>query len=193
MKILVVLCLTIVSVLAEKKIEVLVCLCDNKSQAIAKVDAVIGNGTDSAGNFYGGCSSDLSPYFKKSKKWKLIETKTSKGNPILVTLNFRHHTGKVTLVVSPYRGLKMRTCLEHFLLKTREAGKDELGTFISHNGMMDNIITIPKAAAGGEKAVFYRAMEEESYQGIGKSALKAKTFSRISTSFASVSRACRAS
>ena len=190
MKILVVLCLTIVSVLAEKKIEVLVCLCDNKSQAIAKVDAVIGNGTDSAGNFYGGCSSGLSPYFKK---WKLIETKTSKGNPILVTLNFRHHTGKVTLVVSPYRGLKMRTCLEHFLLKTREAEKDELGTFISHNGMMDNIITIPKAAAGGEKAVFYRAMEEESYQGIGKSALKAKTFSRISTSFASVSRACRAS
>ncbi|MCX8239901.1 MAG: hypothetical protein OSB05_13865 [Akkermansiaceae bacterium] len=106
MKILGVLCLTIVAVLAEKKIEVLVCLCDNKSQAIAKVDAAIGNGTDPAGNLYWGCSGDLSPYFKKSKKWKLIETQTSKGNPILVTLKFRHHTGKVTLVVPPYRGAK---------------------------------------------------------------------------------------
>ena len=134
------------SAFAERNIEVLVCLCDNEHQAIAKVGKAIGNGMDPAGNLYWGCSDGLSSYFKKSKKWKLIETKKPEDNPILVTLKFQHHSGKATLIAHAYRGDKMKTCIEDFFTKTRDAGKNNLVAFIGHNGMMDNAITLPKAA-----------------------------------------------
>lgn len=139
-------------VLAERKIEVFVCLCDNEHQAIAKVGKAIGNGLDPAGNLYWGCSDGLSTYFKKSTKWKLTDTQKPKDSPILETLTFKHHTGKATLVAHAYRGDKMRTCLEHFLTKTRDGGKDDLIAFIGHNGLMDNIINFPKAAPKGDEA-----------------------------------------
>ncbi len=141
-----------VSAIAERKIEVLVCLCDNEHQAIAKVGKAIGNGMDPPGNLYWGCSDGLSSYFKKSKKWKLTSTQKPKEGPILETLTFKHHSGKATLVAHAYRGDRMAKCLEDFFLKTRDAGKDELVAFIGHNGMMDNLITLPKAAPEGDEA-----------------------------------------
>lgn len=132
--------------LAERKVEVFVCLCDNEHQAIAKVGARIGNGMDPAGNLYWGCSDGLSSYFKRSKKWKLLSTEKHEEGPILITLTFKHYTGKATLVAHAYRGDEMKVCLETYFQKALTGGKDELVTFIGHNGMMDNIVTIPKAA-----------------------------------------------
>ena len=132
--------------MAERKIEVLVCLCDNKHQAIAKVGEKIGNGMDPASNLYWGCSDGMSSYFKRSKKWKLTATKKHTEGPILITLSFKHHTGKATLVAHAYRGDKMKVCLETYFQKSRDAGKNELVAFIGHNGMMDNVVTIPKTA-----------------------------------------------
>lgn len=152
MKLILIFIMLALPVLGERKIEVLVCLCDNEHQAIAKVGKAIGNGLDPAGNLYWGCSDGLSSYFKKSKKWKLVETKKPKDSPILVTLTFKHHSGKATLIAHAYRGDKMRTCLEHFFTKTRDAGKDQLVAFIGHNGMMDNLIDLPKAAPEGDEA-----------------------------------------
>ena len=152
MKIFALIFLTLLPLLAEKKIEALVCLCDNEHQAIAKVGKAIGNGMDPAGNLYWGCSDGLSTYFKKSKKWKLIETKNPKDSPILVTLTFKHHSGKATLTAHAYRGDKMAKCIEDFFTKTRDGGKDDLIAFIGHNGMMDNLITLPKAAPEGDVA-----------------------------------------
>ena len=135
------------SLLTGRHVEVFVCLCDNDHQAIAPVEKAIGNGLDPAGNLYWGCSDGLSSYFKRSKKWKLIETLKPKESGILVTLKFKHHTGKTTLTAHAYRGDRMRDCLEEFYAKTRDAGKDDLVAFIGHNGMMDNIVTIPEPAA----------------------------------------------
>ena len=136
---------------AERKVEVLVCLCDNEHQAIAKVGKAIGDGLDPAGNLYWGCSDGLSAYFKKSSKWKLIDSSKTKDGPILVTLKFKHHTGKMTLIAHAYRGDRMKTCVEDFFLKSREGGKDDLIAFIGHNGMMDNVITVPDPAPEGDE------------------------------------------
>lgn len=141
----------IVPVFAERRIEAFVCLCDNEHQAIAKVGKAIGNGLDPAGNLYWGCSDGLSAYFKKSKKWELVETKKPKDSPILVTLTFKHHTGKATLIAHAYRGDRMATALEHFFAKTKAAGKNELVAFLGHNGMMDNSITLPDPAPEGDE------------------------------------------
>lgn len=138
--------------MAERKIEVLVCLCDNDHQAIAKVGRAIGNGLDPAGNLYWGCSDGMSTYFKRSSKWKLVKTDKPEESPILETLTFKHHSGKATLTAHAYRGDKMVKCLEDFLTKTRDAGKNQLIAFIGHNGLMDNTITVPKAASAEDEA-----------------------------------------
>ncbi|MDA7881732.1 hypothetical protein N9A94_05450 [Akkermansiaceae bacterium] len=137
---------------AERKVEVFVCLCDNEHQAIAKVGAKIGNGMDPAGNLYWGCSDGLSSYFKRSKKWHLISTKKHDDGPILITLNFNHHSGRASLIAHAYRGDKMSVCLETYFQKALTAEKGELVAFIGHNGMMDNIVTIPKAAQADDIA-----------------------------------------
>jgi hypothetical protein len=146
MKIVVIFALLLGHALAQKHIEAFVCLCDNDHQAIAKVGAAIGNGLDPAGNLYWGCSDGLATYFKLSKKWKLVETLKPKDSPILVTLKFKHHTGKATLTAHAYRGDRMPTCLEHYFAKARDSGKGDLVAFIGHNGLMDNQIDWPKAA-----------------------------------------------
>ena len=137
---------------AAKSVEVFVCLCDNEHQGIAKVGAKIGNGMDPAGNLYWGCNDGLSTYFKRSTKWKLTKTTNPKDSPILVTLNFTHHTGKATLTAHAYRGDRMAKCLEHFFTKSRDAGKNELIAFIGHNGMMDALPVIPAPAPEGDEA-----------------------------------------
>ena len=138
--------LSLSPLMAERKIEVFVCLCDNEHQAIAKVGEKIGNGMEPSSNLYWGCSDGMSNYFKRSKKWKLTSTKKQTEGPILITLNFKHHTGKASLIAHAYRGDKMKICLEAYFQKARNAGKGELVAFIGHNGMMDNVVTIPAAA-----------------------------------------------
>ena len=135
-----------------RHVEVFVCLCDNEHQAIAPVGKAIGNGLDPAGNLYWGCTDGLSTYFKKCEKWKLVETIKPKECDILVTLKFKHHTGNTTLTAHAYRGDRMRDCLEEFYARTRDSGKEDLVAFIGHNGMMDNIVTIPKKAAENDEA-----------------------------------------
>lgn len=146
MKFLVILIASIMPTFAQRKIEAFVCLCDNEHQAIAKVGKAIGNGLDPAGNLYWGCSDGLSTYFKKSTKWKLVETTNPEDSPILVTLTFKHHSGEATLTAHAYRGDRMKTCLEHFFSKTKAAGKNELVAFLGHNGLMDNLIILPEPA-----------------------------------------------
>jgi len=137
---------------AAKSVEVFVCLCDNEHQGIAKVGAKIGNGMDPAGNLYWGCDDGLSTYFKRSSKWKLTKTTKPKDSPVLVTLNFIHHTGKATLIAHAYRGDRMEKCLEDFFTKSRDAGKDDLIAFIGHNGMMDSLPVLPEPAKEGDVA-----------------------------------------
>lgn len=131
---------------AQRQVEAFVCLCDNEHQAIAKVGKAIGNGLDPDGNLYWGCSDGLATYFKKSTKWKLIETLKPEDSPILVTLKFKHHSGKATLTAHAYRGDRMKACLEAFFTASREAGKNELVAFLGHNGLMDNKIDWPASA-----------------------------------------------
>lgn len=140
------------SLFAERHIEVLVCLCDNENQAIARVGKKIGDGLKPDANLYWGCSDGLSAYFKKSKKWKLVDSPKPSDPNVLVTLKFKHHTGKTTLTAHAYRGDRMKECLEKFYARTRDAGKDELVAFIGHNGMMDNFVTIPEAAGEEDEA-----------------------------------------
>ena len=136
---------------AARSVEVFVCLCDNEHQGIQKVGAAIGNGMDPAGNLYWGCSDGLSTYFKRSKKWTLTETIKPKDSPVLVTLKFKHHSGKATLVAHAYRGDKMGDCLNDFFRTTRDAGKGSLVAFIGHNGLMDLLAPkFPEGANDGD-------------------------------------------
>lgn len=146
MKILLLLATFVLPLFGVKSVEVFVCLCDNKNQGIQPVGAKIGNGLDPANNLYWGCSDGLFKYFQKSSKWKLTETLKPKDSPILVTLKFKHHTGKATLVAHAYRGDRMETCLSDFLIKSRDSGKGTLVAFIGHNGLMDLSPALPEPA-----------------------------------------------
>lgn len=152
MKILILLLSLSFPAFAARTVEVFVCLCDNEHQGIQRVGAAIGNGMDPAGNLYWGCSDGLSTYFKRSKKWTLTETLKPKDSPVLVTLKFKHHTGKTTLVAHAYRGDRMSECLTDFFEASRVAGKGSLVAFIGHNGLMDLMPKLPEAAKKGDEA-----------------------------------------
>lgn len=137
--------------LGEKKtIRVFVALCDNETQAIAKVNPRIGNGDDPPSNLYWGCSDGLSAYFKKSYLWKLTKSETKPSEKILERLTFTHTQLKnVTLVAEAYRGSEMKQCLIDFFEATSSSQSPDvkLVAFIGHNGLMENEIPEPEGSA----------------------------------------------
>ncbi len=136
---------------AGKSVTVFVILCDNKSQGIAPVGKMIGNGDDAANNLYWGCTDALKSYFTKSAKWKRTKATKPEDKDILESCEFQHLRGDTTLVAHAYRGTAMKRCLEDFFKATREAGKDELVAFIGHNGLMDTEVDLPAFAKEGDE------------------------------------------
>ncbi|MGK0189364.1 MAG: hypothetical protein ACI9R3_005181 [Verrucomicrobiales bacterium] len=147
-----------------KRIHVFVALCDNATQAIAPVNARIGNGDDPDNNLYWGCSDGLPKYFRKRAEWKLLRKEKDITADILRRVLFRHQKTGALLVADAYRGSGMRLCLNDFLyaaagnyiapvqLDTSNAdspmipfgGASDVVAFIGHNGLMEHKLDEPK-------------------------------------------------
>lgn len=93
---------------------------------------------------------DSQPTSSEAKSGNSSKPPNPRTPTFCVTLKFKHHTGKTTLTAHAYRGDRMRDCLEEFYTTTRDAGKDDPVALIGHNGMMDNIVTIPQAPVDDE-------------------------------------------
>jgi len=136
MKVIVLFFMLTLSLCAEKKIKVFVSLCDNKTQGIAKVGEVIGDGDKPDANLYWGCSDGLQKYFKKSAKWKFVEEKKQVSQQVLRRISFTHVSTKSVLEADAYRGSEMEQCLLDYD-KTLLSGDYDLVVFIGHNPLMD--------------------------------------------------------
>jgi hypothetical protein len=134
-----------------KTIHVFVALCDNKYQGIEPVPAAIGNGQNPNTNLYWGCDYGVRAFFKKSKEWKLLETRKGSGI-ILERLVFKHATKNYYLIADAYDGQYIKQCTKDFLNSSCGNRKDTLQldgkilgidgnasllAYIGHDGLMD--------------------------------------------------------
>ena len=148
-----------------RRIEVFVALCDNKTQAIAKVNPRIGDGDKPDSNLYWGCSDGLRSYFKKSSKWSLKKSEKNVTPTILERLTFTHSSYKdVTLVANAYKGSEMKKCLLDFFTS---AGKEkdpelQLVAFIGHNGLMEHD-TLETPPGNGNRDAIVLSCVSDSY------------------------------
>jgi len=134
-----------------KTIHIFVALCDNKYQGIVPVPKAIGNGQDHNNNLYWGALYGIRSYFKKSKEWKLLDTREKNGI-ILERLIFKHATANYYLIADAYDGQYIEQCTKDFLSGSSGKKKDTLMfngktlgiggnasllAYIGHNGLMD--------------------------------------------------------
>lgn len=135
-----------------KTIYLQVALCDNKYQGIVPVPEKIGNGQEPGSNLYWGAAFGIKTFFKKSKNWELISTRTP-NDTILERLIFRHKQHKgVYLVADAYNGKYIKQCTIDLLNNSAGSIKDTvmvagkaLGikghattlAYIGHDGLMD--------------------------------------------------------
>ena len=120
----------------QKTVKVFIALCDNKTQGIVPVGARIGDGDVPDANLYWGCSDGVGAYFKKSKSWKTVESKSDVTNEILRRIVLRHADGDLELVAEAYRGSNIQLCMENFQ-KAAASGAHDLVAYIGHNGLME--------------------------------------------------------
>ncbi len=145
-----------IKIFAQEKIRtvhVMVALCDNKHQGIAKVPAKIGNGQSARSNLYWGALYGIKTHFKKSADWQLIKTQTSDlPDHVLERLIFRHSTKQTYLIADAYNGAHIRQTTMDFIYASggyngqilKEDGRlipiygaADLLVYIGHNGLMD--------------------------------------------------------
>jgi len=134
-----------------KTIHVFVALCDNKYQGIVPVPAAIGNGQNPNTNLYWGCGYGIRTFFKKSKEWKLLETRKV-NSVILERLVFKHATKDYYLIADAYDGQYIKQCTKDFLNSSCGNQKDTLQldnktlgiggnasllAYTGHDGLMD--------------------------------------------------------
>ncbi|MHC4324447.1 MAG: hypothetical protein ACYSUX_09260 [Planctomycetota bacterium] len=135
-----------------RTIHVIVALCDNDSQGIVPVPKSLGNGDDPHNNLYWGALYGTKSFIKKSRDWKLVETKKKVNEKILERIIFRHTSANVYLVADAYRGKNIKSAVECFLnaavgnnarivefddVKIPIGGNANMVAYIGHNGLMD--------------------------------------------------------
>lgn len=119
-------------------IHVFVALCDNANQGIVPVPEQLGNGEDSENNLYWGAMYGIKTFLKKSKDWKLIETKKNFTTKILERIIFKHSSKDVYVIADAYKGAEIKQAVIDFLAAA--GGKElnsDLVVYIGHNGLMD--------------------------------------------------------
>lgn len=120
----------------DKSIRVFIALCDNKTQGIIPVGKKIGDGNVPDANLYWGCSDGFGSYFKRSNKWKMIESQSDVSEAIMRRMKLMHSDGTTTLTADAYRGSEINRCMKDFE-KAAASGDYDLVAFIGHNGLMD--------------------------------------------------------
>lgn len=132
-----------------RTIHVFVALCDNDSQGIMPVPALIGDGDDPRNNLYWGALLGLKTYFKKSTDWELVSTEKEKGPIILERLVFRHEATSATLTADAYKGDKIKRAMSDFLAAAAAPRREkaDLVAYIGHNGLMEFELPVSPAPA----------------------------------------------
>ena len=135
-----------------RTVHVFVALCDNKSQGIVPVPAVLGNGDDPRNNLYWGAMYGTKTFFKKSPVWSLVAEEEDPKENVLQRVIFKDSKGGGYLVADAYRGASIKQATLAFLnaaagndARTHKIEGDVLGlngaadlvVYVGHNGLMD--------------------------------------------------------
>lgn len=146
----------------EKIIKVFIALCDNETQGIVKVGEKIGDGNVPDANLYWGCSDGFGSYFRRSKRWKVVDTESDDSGTIMRRMTLAHADGDLTLFAEAYRGSEMKQCMIDFE-KAAAAGDFDLVAFIGHNGLMDFRLPEPEPVEGNDTDVIVLSCLSDSY------------------------------
>ena len=134
-----------------KSIHIFVALCDNKYQGIVPVPSRLGNGQKPETNLYWGAAYGVKTYFKRSKEWKLLQTRHP-GDTILERLIFKHRNKDYYLIADAYNGKYIRQTTVDLLKSLSGQYKDTLQVhhdtigiygnarliaYTGHDGLMD--------------------------------------------------------
>jgi hypothetical protein len=147
---------------APKQVRVFVALCDNKTQGIVPIGEKIGNGDDPDNNLYWGCSDGFGSYFRRSRQWKLVNSKSDVSPKILRRMNLRHVTGKIELLAEAYRGSEIKQCLIDFE-KAASSNEYDLVAYIGHNGLMEFQIPSQEPVAANDTEVVVLGCVSDGY------------------------------
>jgi hypothetical protein len=147
---------------APKSVRVFVALCDNRTQGIQPVGERIGNGDDPLTNLYWGCADGLGSYFRRSRKWKVVESQENPTATVLRRLRLRHVDADVDLVAEAYRGSAIAVCLADFE-RTAGSGLHDLVAFIGHNVLMDQPVPEAARVPGNRTAAVVLCCQSERY------------------------------
>lgn len=137
---------------------VVVALCDNRSQRIAKVPDALGNGQDPANNLYWGARYGVRTYLLKHG-WEEVESKEPLAEGMLARIVLRRtveRPGKVraqaTLVAEAWDGRRIRTAIDRFLRMAggHGGGSPHVVAYVGHDGLME--FPVPDQPQPVEKA-----------------------------------------
>ena len=120
-------------------VQVIVALCDNVNQGIARVPAALGDGQTPRTNLYWGAMYGLKTWFRKQPHWKQIPVKITSVIDRLEYARFEYappEGKKVTVHAWAIDGAKMGYALQLFFDEVR-SGRSDLVVFVGHNGLMD--------------------------------------------------------
>lgn len=132
-------------------IHIIVALCDNKYQGIVPVPKKIGNGQDPKNNLYWGTAYGIKTFFKNSKDWQLVNSKTMTSE-ILERVIFKHKSKGFYIIADAYDGKYIKKATQKFLESSAGISKDtvrindktlgiegnaKLVAYIGHDGLMD--------------------------------------------------------
>ncbi len=167
-------------------VHVIVALCDNTNQPIAKVRAELGNGQSPHTNLYWGALYGVKTFLRRSPHWTLLGSTVARGERLEIAVFRASVAGrKVYLVAEAYDGACMAEAITDFLesaagLRTRREfsfrdgdtevraeanSRADLICFVGHNGLMDtNLPDLPhRAEAPRPKAAVVLACQSQAY------------------------------
>jgi len=167
-------------------VHVIVALCDNRNQPIAKVRAELGNGQSPRTNLYWGALYGVKTFLRRSPHWTLLGSTVSRGERLEIAVFRASVAGrKVYLVAEAYDGARMAEALTDFLesaaglrvqrefsfrdgnmeVRAQAGSRADLICFVGHNGLMDtDLPDLPRRAeAPRPKAAVVLACQSQAY------------------------------
>ncbi|MFB6257855.1 MAG: hypothetical protein ABEH38_04100 [Flavobacteriales bacterium] len=167
---------------AQKKVHVMVPLCDHEAQTVISSSDKRCDGQSPTQNLYWGARYGIRSFFERNPSWSLISS-FPKDDTLLDRLLFQHDSSDTYMLAEAYDGRQMLPCLRDFFAysngrslqivkvggKTLRFGRGaNLIAFCGHKGLMDHggadfSAQLQPAAAEKDKEVVILACESKSY------------------------------
>ncbi len=150
-------------------VRVVVALCDNQHQGIARVSASLGNGQSPRTNLYWGAMYGLKTFFTRSPHWAPAATRIANPPGQVLDQAYFIHTPPTGLPVHVQAiaidGQYMKIALQQFLRELAH-GRSHLVCFVGHNGLMDTQLGALPTANRKTPAIIFSCQSDRYFRPI---------------------------